>query len=305
MSHAERTVSRVALSLCIIFLWMAAGCQQAQTSSGPLIGITSVYEPAQKDKSAQTSTPFAYAQAVAENGGVPLVLPTIDDERILQAYLEDLDGLVLIGGDDIPPEAYGETPHETVKPLTTQRYEFERKLIARWLASGKPVLGVCLGMQFTNVVSGGTMIQDIPSEIGKTVDHRKYHRVVIDKRSVLADILGADEAMVFSSHHQAVDSLGKNLRVIARSEDGVAEALERTDGRFGLFVQWHPEAMTDHAHRDAIYDALIQACARAQRQTVLIDRRPDHRHANLSSPPSPVQSTGGDSGTRCDMLPCP
>ncbi len=262
MDYAKRTVSRAALLLCVSFLAMVGGCQQVQTPGGPLIGITSVYEPAKERESAKTSTPFAYAQAVAENGGVPVVLPTIDDERILRRYLDELDGLVLIGGDDIPPEAYGEQPHETVEPLVPQRYEFERKLIARWLDSGKPLLGVCLGMQFTNVVAGGTMIQDIPSEVGKTVDHRKYHRVVIVAPSTLAEILGAGEATVLSSHHQAVDDLGKNLRAVARSEDGVVEALERTNGPFGLFVQWHPEAMTDLAHRDAIYGALIRAAAK-------------------------------------------
>jgi putative glutamine amidotransferase len=229
------------------------------TSEGPLIGITSVYEPARDRTGAQTTVPFAYVQAVTENGGVPVVLPTVDDERVLREYLERLDGLVLIGGDDIPPQTYGEQPHETVEPLTPERYEFERKLIARWLEAGKPLLGVCLGMQFTNVVAGGTMIQDIPSEVGKTVDHRKYHKVQIEPESSLAHVLGDTQASVLSNHHQAVDDLGKNLRVIARSEDGVAEALERTDGKFGLFVQWHPEAMTDQAHRDAIYGALIRA----------------------------------------------
>jgi putative glutamine amidotransferase len=198
---------------------------------------------------------------VADNGGVPVVLPTVDEERVLKRYMEVLDGLVLIGGDDIPPQAYGEQPHETVVPLEEHRYEFERKLIARWLASGKPLLGVCLGMQFSNVVAGGTMVQDVPSEIGTAVDHRKYHRVLIEPQSALANILGAHEASVLSNHHQAVDDLGRNLRVIARSDDGVIEALERTDGRFGLFVQWHPEAMTDRAHRDAIYGALVRACS--------------------------------------------
>jgi len=261
MTHARHTVGRAALLLSISFFWMAGGCQQTQTASHPLIGITSTYEPPTERESAKTSAPFAYAQAVAENGGVPVVLPTIDDERVLQKYLRELDGLVLIGGDDIPPRAYGEQPHETVEPLTPQRYEFERKLIARWLESRKPLLGVCLGMQFTNVVAGGTMIQDIPSEVGKTVDHRKYHHVTIVAPSILSEILGANEARVLSSHHQAVDDLGKNLRVIARSADGVTEALERTDGPFGLFVQWHPEAMTDLAHRDAIYGALVRAAA--------------------------------------------
>jgi putative glutamine amidotransferase len=262
MSNRKPVVNAAVLALCGCLLWTAAGCRQPQAPSKPLIGITSVYEPTKEKKPAQTTVAFAYAAAVAENGGVPVVLPTIDDEQILRRYLEVLDGLVLIGGDDIPPEAYGEKPHETVEPLETHRYNFERKLIAKWLASGKPLLGVCLGMQFTNVVAGGTMIQDIPSEIGTQVNHKGYHRVQIEPSSSLARLLNSREASVLSSHHQAVDDLGKNLRVIARSDDGVTEALERTDGKFGLFVQWHPEAMTDLAHRNAIYGALVQACVR-------------------------------------------
>jgi len=264
MSQARRVAKAAAVTLCGCLLWMSAGCQQGQAPARPLIGITSVYEPATEKKSAQTTVSFAYAAAVAENGGVPVVLPTIDNEQILQKYLTALDGLVLIGGDDVPPEAYGQKPHETVVPLEKHRYDFERKLIARWLDGGKPLLGVCLGMQFTNVVAGGTLIQDIPSAIGTKVNHKGYHRVHIEPDSLLARLLHSQEASVLSSHHQAVDDLGKNLRVIARSEDGVTEALERTDGKWGLFVQWHPEAMSDRAHRDAIYGALVQACVHSK-----------------------------------------
>lgn len=263
MSDVKRITNRVALALWVCLFWMGAGCQSshAPSGSGPLIGITSVYELAKGDKAAQTTVGFAYVRAVAENGGVPVVLPTVDDERVLQKYLGVLDGLVLIGGDDIPPEAYGEQADKTVQPLTKERYEFERKLIARWLASGKPVLGVCLGMQFTNVVSGGSLIQDIPSEVGTKVEHHKgYHRVRIEPDSSLAKLLGATGASVLSSHHQAVDRLGQGLKPIAHSDDGVVEALERADGGFGLFVQWHPESMTDLAHRDALYGALVRAC---------------------------------------------
>ena len=265
MSNAKHVRTRATLAVCVCLFWMGAGCQPARTpsKSGPLIGITSVYEPAHGDKSAQTAVGFAYIRAVAENGGVPVVLPTVDDERVLQRYLEVLDGLVLIGGDDVPPEAYGQQADKTVQPLTKERYDFERKLIARWLAGGKPLLGVCLGMQFTNVVSGGSLIQDIPSQVGTKVDHHKgYHRVQIELGSTLANLLGATEASVLSSHHQAVAKVGKDLRVVAHSEEGIVEALERTDGPFGLFVQWHPESMTDLAHRNAIYGALIHAAAK-------------------------------------------
>ena len=250
----------VLLSFCLYLFLASAGCQSPLGPSRPLIGITSVYRVDEEDNAARTEVNFAYVVAVIENDGVPVVLPTVDDEAVLQRYLDVLDGLVLVGGADIPPSAYGEQPHETVEPLPAQRYDFERKLIARWLAGGKPLLGVCLGMQFTNVVSGGTLIQDIPSQVGKTVNHRAYHAVRIEPASRLAEVLGSHEAVVLSNHHQAVERLGTNLKIIARSEDGVVEALARTDGPFGLFVQWHPEQMTDTVHRDAIYGALVQAC---------------------------------------------
>jgi len=250
----------------LVLLWLTAllaclGCQGSTSLSRPVIGITSVYKVDKENGSASTWVSFTYVEAVAENGGAPVILPTITGAEILQRYVDELDGLVLVGGADIPPSAYGQQPHETVKVMPSQRYNFDRKLIALWLAQGKPILGVCLGMQFTNVVSGGTLIQDIPSQVGTKVAHRrKYHRVRIEPSSSLAKILGASEAYVYSNHHQAVKDLGKALKVIAHSDDGVIEALERTDGGFGLFVQWHPEQMDDAQHRNAIYGALVRAC---------------------------------------------
>jgi len=249
-------------AVCLVLI--VGGCRSAPAPPSPLIGITSVYHVSEDGKSIRTQVNFAYVRAVAENGGVPVVLPTIDNETVLRRYLEVLDGLVLVGGADVPASAYGEEPDETVEPLRRQRYEFERKLIARWWGSGKPLLGVCLGMQFANVVAGGSLVQDIPSQIGTEVDHKAYHRVEIEPASGLARILGAAEARVLSSHHQAVKELGEDLRIVARSADGVVEALERTRGGFGLFVQWHPESMSDTAHRDAIYGALVRAAVASQ-----------------------------------------
>lgn len=254
-------MKRLFVVLLLGVLVVCFGCQSPNTQSAPLIGITSVYKLDGQKNSASTSVNFAYVRSVAENGGVPVVLPAIDSEVILKRYLEELDGLVLVGGADIPPSAYGEEPHETVEPLPAQRYDFERKLIALWLAGRKPILGVCLGMQFTNVVAGGSLIQDIPSEVGTRVNHREYHYVRIEPSSSLSKILGETKAFVFSNHHQAVRDLGKNLRVIAHSEDGVIEALERVNGGFGLFVQWHPELTDDAQHRNAIYGALVRASA--------------------------------------------
>ena len=261
MNIKEQTTKKILLLLALAILAACGGCQSTRGPARPLIGITSVYKVDKKNDSASTLVNFAYVKAVAENGGVPVVLPTICGEEILQRYVEELDGLVLVGGADIPPSAYGQQPHETVKVLPMQRYNFERKLIALWIDSGKPLLGVCLGMQFTNVVAGGTLIQDIPSQVGTKIEHRGYHRVNLDPTSSLAEILSAREAFVYSNHHQAVKDAGIGLKVVARSDDGVVEALERVDGKFGLFVQWHPELTDDTEHRNAIFGALVRACA--------------------------------------------
>ncbi|MBE0535686.1 MAG: gamma-glutamyl-gamma-aminobutyrate hydrolase family protein [Phycisphaerae bacterium] len=259
--------------VALILLTALSGCKTPtkpppSAPARPLIGLTSVYKTAENGASAAISCTFTYVAAIAENGGTPVILPTCLDDEIIRQYVQILDGLVLIGGDDIPPQVYGQEPHPTTKIMPQQRYDFESKLIAAWLATGKPTLGICLGMQFTNVVSGGTLIQDIPSQIGASVNHRgkgAHHRVNIDPESHLALILGAHTANVYSHHHQAADEVGKNLKIVARSPDGVAEAAERTDGPFGLFVQWHPEAMAETAHRDAIYGALVDACKSAAR----------------------------------------
>jgi len=263
MAIKEQTIKKkIIVLLCLAILTAYAGCQSTSGLARPLIGITSVYKIDKENNSASTLVGFAYVEAVAENGGAPVVLPTVTNEEILQRYVWQLDGLVLVGGDDIPPSAYGQQPHETVKVMPEQRYASERQLISMWLSSGKPILGICLGMQFTNVVSGGTLIQDISSQVGTNVTHRRnYHRVRIEPGSSLAELLGDEYALVYSNHHQAVDKLGKKLKVIAHAEDGVIEAMECVKCRFGLFVQWHPESMKDTTHRNAIYGALIRAAA--------------------------------------------
>ncbi|MHC4203995.1 MAG: gamma-glutamyl-gamma-aminobutyrate hydrolase family protein [Planctomycetota bacterium] len=256
----RRVTKKILIFLSLVIISACCGCQSNNRLSRPVIGITSVYQVDTDNGSASALIGFAYIKAIAENGGVPVILPTITNEEIMMRYVEELDGLVLVGGADIPPDAYGQQPHETVKVIPEQRYNFERQFIPAWLSSGKPILGVCLGMQFTNVVSGGTLIQDIPSQVGTEVAHRrKYHDVRVQPDSSLAKLLGKQQAKVYSNHHQAVDKLGNNLKVIAHADDNVIEALERVEGGFGLFVQWHPEVMKDIEHRNAIYGALVRA----------------------------------------------
>ncbi|MCF7975176.1 MAG: gamma-glutamyl-gamma-aminobutyrate hydrolase family protein [Phycisphaerae bacterium] len=250
------------MTLIVLLSWLfVLGCRATGPSAAqrPLIGITTSY----LEQSHTNAVSLNYVEAVLHSGGIPVVLPTIESDEAVRRYVQELDGLILIGGADIPPALYGQTPHETTEVLHERRVGFDRALISQWMASKKPILGVCLGMQFTNVVMGGTMIQDIPSLVGETVVHRKaYHQVSIDANSRLAAILGSDTAMVYSNHHQAVDRIGTGLRPVAYADDGVVEALERTDEGAGLFIQWHAEAMTDRypEHTRAIYDFLVQLC---------------------------------------------
>jgi putative glutamine amidotransferase len=246
------------LLFCIPAGWLLAGCQAA--AQKPLIGIIGL-----------SSVP-AHIQAIEDNGGTPFVIPITSDANNIKDYIRKLDGLVLTGGKDISPAVYGQAQHPTTQTISNEQYELESKLIKLWLAKKKPILGVCLGMQFANVVAGGTLIQDIPSQIGTGVIHRGdkvYHNVKIDPDSKLAKILGKTNENVLSIHHQAVDKLGKNLKIVARSDDGVAEAMECIDCRFGLFLQWHLESMHENLeHRNAIYGSLIKSC----RKTNLLTR---------------------------------
>ena len=269
MKHWTRTV----LPTAIVFM-LIGGCTggpslapSADGGSLPLIGISSMHIPnGQYDK-----VNSAYTQAVRESGGTPLILPVIADRRLAARYAGILDGLLLTGGDDVPPEAYGQEPLKQTKTLSPKRHAFEKMMLEAWLPTGRPILGICRGLQQTNVVCGGTLVQDIPSQTGATVTHRGQgnteHTIRIEPGSKLRSMLSTSSVRVNSNHHQAAKTVGKNLRISARSADGLIEAMEFTDGRFGLLVQWHPERMPDAKHRKAIFGAFVRACKVNQSST--------------------------------------
>ena len=259
---AGRRSAGVAIALAALLV-ACAGAQSPPRKA--LIGLTSIYLAGRGGEPARAGVNMSYVEAVTSAGAVPVVLPPLADEEALAAYLERLDGLVLVGGRDIPPWAYGEEPTVTVLPMPRERWEFESKLLRRWLGTDKPVLGICLGSQFVNVVQGGTLIQDIPTEVGDQVVHSTragvYHRVTIDPNSRLHAILGELQVDVWARHHQAVETVGEGLTVVARSDDGLVEATEIRDRPFGLFVQWHPERMEGTEHRERIFRALVEAAS--------------------------------------------
>jgi len=228
----------------------------ADAPKRPVIGIASV-----TDKN--------YLRAVREAGGVPKVLPTGDAAlENIDGYLKTLDGLLLPGGADIPPAEYGEEPHPSVKLLEPDRLAFERALGKAWIErTKKPLLGVCLGGQWINVLHGGSLVQDIPSEF--QVSHRDTtHAVTLDADSRLSRIFDTTRIEVNSTHHQAVRKIGKGLRVVARSPDGLIEATESTDpNRFLIGVQWHPERLADKDPlQRKLFRAFVEAAAADETQ---------------------------------------
>jgi len=215
----------------------------------------------------------AYADALLMAQGLPLVLPYSDETRVLEAYLGAIDGLLITGGAfDIDPSEYGEARRPRCGPAKEVRTAFERALLERALKRGLPVLGVCGGMQLINVVLGGSLYQDLATELPKADSHeqrldrrRPSHAVDVRRGSRLARALGEGQLMVNSTHHQAVHHLGEGLGVVAQAPDGVIEAIEATGYRFVVGVQWHPELLLLSVPANlGLYRAFVKAAAKTR-----------------------------------------
>ena len=212
-----------------------------------------------------------YAEAVEAAGGVPVYLPLLAEPGYWENLTVRLDGLVLSGSNsDLDPDYYGEEPHPRLGDVIPERDRADLRLLELAEASSLPLLGICFGMQSLNVSRGGSLIQDIESRISDPIKHqqgerfdRPSHYVALEPGSLLWDLAGGERARVNSSHHQAIDRVGRDLRVTARAADGVIEAVEDTrPHRFALGVQWHPEiGWRDDAFSRAIFRRLIEAAA--------------------------------------------
>ena len=192
---------------------------------------------------------FAYAQAIDEAGGIPLHFPSLPLPEIFAEAARVIDGLVLTGGADIHPSYYGEEISAPISLSPNQRTEFDLQFFRAVLEAGKPILAICHGMQIVNVALGGSLYQDLAPQLPGSIPHRPgegnrpaRHRVRVEPGSRLAELFGGMlEFDVSSTHHQAVKALGENLRVNARSPDGVVEGIELPTHPNVIGVQWHPE----------------------------------------------------------------
>ena len=177
-----------------------------------------------------------YLDAVIDAGGLPVQVPVGLDEDSIEALVESASGLLLTGGADVDPKLYGEEKSEKCGAILSERDEAECALTRAALREGLPVLAICRGLQVLNVVAGGTLIQDIPEELGLPLTaHRQegdyvetVHEVEIVPGTLLASIVGEENLAVNTKHHQAVKTPASSLRVVAKSPDGVVEALVPT-----------------------------------------------------------------------------
>lgn len=190
-----------------------------------------------------------YVTAVARAGGAPVLLPCTVDEVAVAAALDVADGLLLTGGGDVLALHYGEEPHPASKYQDPTRDAQEIALAREALRRGLPILGICRGLQVLNVALGGTLVQDVPTQVPGAVQHYAHgletvllHHVDIEPGSRLHAIMDGEARVAVNSwHHQAARDVAPGLRVSARAKDGVIEALEAADGSPVLAVQWHPE----------------------------------------------------------------
>ena len=231
----------------------------------PLIGIPPVYDDRGRlsPGRATLTLDVRYARAVESMGAMPVCLPLQQDAASL---VDRLDGLLVPGGGDFVPDRSYPLGVE-FDATSRDQLDFDGRVLAHALERGIPVLGVCYGMQLLAIHHGGSLHYDLATDLPGAGAHRLpepagRHALRIDPGTRLAEILAGDGDAVNSRHHQAVALAGAGLRVCARAEDGVIEAVERVGGPFCIGVQWHPERM-EARHRERLFGAFVRACGGA------------------------------------------
>ena len=210
-----------------------------------------------------------YSEALEASGGVPVHLSLIPKAEYIAAALEGLDGVLLPGSaSDVDPLRYGHEPHRQLGTVHPLKDATDLLVLAEVERRRMPLFAICFGMQVWNVARGGTLIQDIESQVSEAIKHeqgapreRRSHRLRLLQGSLLSRLSAEESPLVNSHHHQALERVGENLRATAWTADGLMEAIEETSGtRFALGVQWHPEVgWREDELSKALFAAFVEA----------------------------------------------
>ncbi len=230
----------------------------------PVIGLTSYLEPAKWGAWDQPAAliPWNYVNKLQAAGATVVILPPDADNH---DAISRLDGLVMAGGADIEPARYGAAHQEGTDKPRTERDASELGLYRAARDANLPVFGICRGLQIMAVAHGGSLHQHLPDVVGNTL-HRDApgtfndHGAAFTPGSLIAELVGATDVTVNSSHHQAVNSPG-DLTVTGYAEDGTIEVCEDPSAEFVLGVQWHPEFSNDEQVSENLFRAFVKACA--------------------------------------------
>ena len=230
----------------------------------PVIGLTTYKQRAQTGVWDVTAAflPAVYFEAVQRAGGIPVLLPPqpVDDE-VVGRVLDGLDGLLVTGGADVDPARYGQQPGEHTDRPQVERDAWEDALLTGAIERSLPFLGICRGMQVLNVTRGGTLHQHLPDVVGDDrfrIGNGEFAtNVVATEPGSEIDALVGAKLPVKSYHHQGIDAVGSGLRVTARTDDGIVQAVELEGVPFGVAVQWHPEE--DAAEDIRLFAGLVDA----------------------------------------------
>lgn len=229
-----------------------------------IIGLIPLYD---DDKDSYWMLP-GYMKVLESCGALPVMLPLTTDPKELDDCFQLCDGILMTGGHDVDPKLYGETAKATCGTACSSRDQMEAYLFKKALAEDKPVFGICRGVQLMNVLLGGTLYQDLPTEHPSQTEHhmtppydKPVHMVDVAVGTKLADIIGAGRHAVNSYHHQAIKDLAPEAEAMAYSEDGLVEAIAVPDKSFIAGVQWHPEfAFESDPECKKLVQAFVSAC---------------------------------------------
>lgn len=214
----------------------------------PLIGVNADFRSAQGNQPSFSVITAGYYDSIIRAGGIPVIVPPMDNEDDISAMLDRLDGFVMIGGADLDPRKDGFMLHPTVRPMDRRRESFDRKLMQQIVEKRLPVFGIGVGMQLLNVTLGGNLFLHIPEDLPTAIPHRDpqdpghRHSLEVVPNSLMERVYGDGEIRVSSRHHMAIDEVAPGFQVTARCPDGVVEAIESDqEDWIAIGTQFHPE----------------------------------------------------------------